>query len=133
MRISDWSSDVCSSDLVMTRPVVGITTWKRGVSSVLGPGQPAHTLGVEYAAAVERAGATVVLLPPTPGGADVLDRLDGLVLSGGEDVRPERYGGIPQPDIEYDDARDAHGSEEPTSELQSLMRISHAVFCFKKK
>src|SRR3546814_19204391 len=62
MRISDWSSDVCSSDLVMTRPVVGITTWKRGVSSVLGPGQPAHTLGVEYAAAVERAGATVVLL-----------------------------------------------------------------------
>src|SRR3546814_7662758 len=71
---------------------------------------PSTTLfrSVEYAAAVERAGATVVLLPPTPGGADVLDRLDGLVLSGGEDVRPERYGGIPQPDIEYDDARDAH-------------------------
>src|SRR3546814_1318123 len=86
---------------------------------------PSTTLfrSVEYAAAVERAGATVVLLPPTPGGADVLDRLDGLVLSGGEDVRPERYGGIPQPDR----------SEEHTSELQSLMRISYAVFCLKKK
>src|SRR3546814_3879287 len=31
------------------------------------------------------------------------------------------------------DARDAHRSEEHTSELQSLMRISYAVFCLKKK
>src|SRR3546814_10163625 len=35
---------------------------------------------------------------------------------------------------EYDAAKDAQGrSEEHTSELQSLMRISYAVFCLKKK
>ncbi|MCK3769729.1 gamma-glutamyl-gamma-aminobutyrate hydrolase family protein [Microbacterium aerolatum] len=91
----------------MTRPFIGITTWRRSIDTDLGTGRPAHTLGAEYAAPVEAAGAAVVLLPPTAGVDAVLDRLDGLVLSGGEDVDPARYGAEPQEGKTYDVARDA--------------------------
>ncbi|MCB8045351.1 gamma-glutamyl-gamma-aminobutyrate hydrolase family protein [Microbacterium oxydans] len=80
----------------MTRPFIGITTWRRSIDTDLGSGRPAHTLGTEYASPVEAAGGAVVLLPPTAGVDEVLDRLDGLVLSGGEDVHPSRYGAEPQ-------------------------------------
>src|SRR3546814_8433355 len=39
----------------------------------------------------------------------------------------------PHDDLGPEDAQDFHRSEEHTSELQSLMRISYAVFCLKKK
>src|SRR3546814_2071548 len=86
MRISDWSSDVCSSDIAL------------GVGRrLLADGWPGRSRFVAQAqasrGAVGRAGA---------------------------------LGGRGDP---------AHGtrSEEHTSELQSLMRISYAVFCLKKK
>src|SRR3546814_1756246 len=47
-------------------------------------------------------------------------------------VRPNQAGG-PQRTIPGTDAEPAFRSEEHTSELQSLMRISYAVFCLKKK
>src|SRR3546814_7383337 len=54
-------------------------------------------------------------------------------LSGVErDPRAGR-GGDGGDDAGGDDTRDAGRSEEHTSELQSLMRISYAVFCLKKK
>src|SRR3546814_9440551 len=116
MRISDWSSDVCSSDL-----------YGRGSLSRTG-----------------------------------LDDADGSVLSGddrdpaasgrkpGNRDRPQgrtRYAGTddtPRPRLceDADHRRSVQGrrdfsgrarSEEHTSELQSLMRISYAVFCLKKK
>jgi len=90
----------------MTRPLIGITTWRRFIDTDLGAGRPAHTLGAEYAAPVEAAGGAVVLLPPTAGVDDVLDRLDGLLLSGGEDVHPSRYGAEPQEGKSYDPSRD---------------------------
>ncbi|HEX4903218.1 MAG TPA: gamma-glutamyl-gamma-aminobutyrate hydrolase family protein [Acidimicrobiales bacterium] len=75
----------------MTRPLVGITTYP--------PDRDGRVeLPQEYVHAVRRAGAEPVLVPP--GTADdpvdvhtVLHRLDGLVLAGGGDIDPARYGG----------------------------------------
>lgn len=90
----------------MTRPFIGITTWRRSIDTDLGAGRPAHTLGTEYAAPIEATGGAVVLLPPTAGVDEVLDRLDGLVLSGGEDVHPSHYGADAQEGKSYDPSRD---------------------------
>ncbi|ALX66438.1 gamma-glutamyl-gamma-aminobutyrate hydrolase family protein [Microbacterium sp. XT11] len=92
----------------MTVPLIGISTWRRRIDTDLGTARPAHTLGTEYAAPIEAAGGAVVLLPPTAGVDAVLDRLDGLVLSGGEDVHPARYGAKPQPLKAYDAERDEY-------------------------
>ncbi len=92
----------------MTTPLIGISTWRRRIDTDLGMARPAHTLGAEYAAPIEAAGGAVVLLPPTSGVDAVLDRLDGLVLSGGEDVHPARYGAAPQPSKSYDPDRDEY-------------------------
>src|SRR3546814_9893267 len=86
MRNSDWSSDVCSSDLDPHR-VVGL----RGVRA--GVGTEGLLVGVD----------------PALGALDGVRRLG----HGGEHALRDR-------------------SEEHTSELQSLMRISYAVFCLQK-
>lgn len=92
----------------MIRPFIGITTWRRFIDTDLGTGRPAHSLGTEYAAPIEDAGGAVALLPPTAGVDEVLDRLDGLVLSGGQDVHPSRYGARPEEGKDYDPARDGY-------------------------
>lgn len=60
--------------------------------------QPAVLLADRYIAQVAAAGALPVLLPPTAGIAEVIGRLDGLVLSGGGDIDPARYGALRDPD-----------------------------------
>jgi len=76
------------------RPIVGVT---------LGDGdEPGlHTMREDYVRSIEQADAVPVVLPPvTP--ADVpalLDRLDGIVLSGGVDVDPALYGAAPHPSL----------------------------------
>src|SRR3546814_7059504 len=97
MRISDWSSDVCSSDL----------TYANLRLRAGGDTPPPQR-------AIARA-----MLPHGKVG-----RGDGEFPSCGEGDRPFRRS-----------QRDGGGSrsEEHTSELQSLMRISYAVFCLKKK
>src|SRR3546814_3885521 len=87
MRISDWSSDVCSSDL----------------SHVL-----ARAVGLD------------------------------MVAAGWQPTVENYLGRVAKPRIlmavaEAKDDQTAGRSEEHTSELQSLMRISYAVFCLKKK
>lgn len=73
----------------MTPPLIGITTYGRNDYN-------AYTLPAEYVDAVRRAGGIPVLIPPgEQHTADLLERLDGLILSGGPDVDPEHYDGIP--------------------------------------
>jgi putative glutamine amidotransferase len=50
-----------------------------------------------YADSVAAAGGIPVLLPPLPGIEDALARLDGLLLSGGGDIDPARYGAEADP------------------------------------
>ena len=56
-------------------------------------------LGLGYPAAIERAGAVPVILPPVHDGAidGLVARLDGLLLSGGPDLDPHTYGAEPHP------------------------------------
>src|SRR3546814_4492221 len=94
MRISDWSSDVCSSDLPARYQVLG-----------------SHPNGLPAGAGNDRCGA--VGWNPVGGlQAGWSARLRQRCL------RARRW---------------STRSEEHTSELQSLMRISYAVFCLKKK
>jgi putative glutamine amidotransferase len=69
-----------------------------------------HALGETYTRAVHRAGGTPVILPPLMTTEDLpvlLHRLDGLILSGGEDLDPSRYGQTPGPYLgRVDDVRD---------------------------
>ena len=78
------------------RPLVGITTYREQARWGVWD-QPADVLPADYARAVEHAGGVPVLLPPgRPEDApSVLSRLDGLVIAGGADVSPHRYGEPP--------------------------------------
>src|SRR3546814_2214155 len=99
MRISDWSSDVCSSDLTS--------------GSRLRPGRsPPETLPQPAPVSIGRGAPAFhpCKWPSTPVGP-------------GRTLPPVSLG------CQYFPPR----SEEHTSELQSLMRITYAVFCWKKK
>jgi putative glutamine amidotransferase len=80
-------------------PVIGLTTYRE--ESAWGVWQQrADLLPAQYAAVVTAAGGLPVLLPPVEvrGAADVVvARLDGLVISGGADVEPARYGAEAHP------------------------------------
>jgi putative glutamine amidotransferase len=80
------------------RPVVGITTYREQARWGVWD-EVADVVHAAYARAVEGAGGAVVLLPPADpaGAADVVARLDGLVIAGGADVAPERYAAEPHP------------------------------------
>src|SRR3546814_5280324 len=113
MRISDWSSDVCSSDLIA-------------------PETPMYLDGV---------------LADTPLVGGLEPRLGDLhvrtltILGFPSLSRPGILDALNHQDFGYRwvtrfialDKTIATRSEEHTSELQSLMRISYAVFCLKKK
>lgn len=78
------------SDAAM-RPLIGISTYREqarwGTWDV-----PAILLPASYADAVARAGGEPVLLPTGAVRAEVVARLDGLIVAGGADVDPARYG-----------------------------------------
>src|SRR3546814_1994333 len=103
MRISDWGSDVCSSDL-------------RIDSARRDAGQAGH-VGLLAVSKTQSADAIRAL------------------ASAGQRAFGENY--VQEAASKQDALRELtiewHRSEEHTSELQSLMRISYAVFCLKKK
>src|SRR3546814_8465244 len=149
MRISDWSSDVCSSDLIeLERPIrerrprfeVEPAVERRGGvvrRQVIGEHVAAEAPVVaQYVAQQERIFAGVGAVDArirAHDGADVrfLDRglrsrqMD-LALRAFVDDDVDQYARAEQ-------AGEWRRSEEHTSELQSLMRITYAVFCLKKK
>jgi putative glutamine amidotransferase len=76
----------------MAKPLIGITTYVE-------PAAWGHwhveaaLIPYDYVRAVERAGGRAVLVPPDADGiAEVLDALDGLIFSGGNDLEPDVYG-----------------------------------------
>ena len=81
----------------MARPLVGITTYI--TPATFGVWELATALvPYDYVAAVERAGARALLVPPADDGVEeTLDALDGLIFSGGSDLDPGLYGQEPHP------------------------------------
>src|SRR3546814_6806923 len=119
MRISDWSSDVCSSDLVVTnqQAAEGLKPWYGMLCK-----RP--TFHDDYLQAFNQPNVTLV---DTQGRG--LDRITetGIVFDGVEyPVDCIIFATGFESGTNY-----ARRSEEHTSELQSLMRISYAVFCLK--
>src|SRR3546814_946493 len=138
MRISDWSSDVCSSDLICC------TAGQEEADRIL-----AHCRdrGIDASGLTFEIGSSSATLPPLEASGTERD----LVLINGSHAFP-----LPMVDWFYgasllvaggtlvvDDVNlpavrvlkrflDQDRSEEHTSELQSLMRISYAIFCLKK-
>src|SRR3546814_7785078 len=118
MRISDWSSDVCSSDLIR---IAGQPLLRRE------QGRPA----------VQQIGVPLRGLPLGGGAGDALAHAQVVAafLDPAPEARPgPQQGFVRDLDLAVADREQAHlRSEEHTSELQSLMRISYAVFCLTKK
>src|SRR3546814_7994997 len=121
MRISDWSSDVCSSDLN------GIQSWD------IKDMEENAVLTLTARKHLENALVNALRIAPYQA-TEILDRHDNFheldylasPLHGTKALICEAHG---------TKTATAHlfRSEEHTSELQSLMRISYAVFCLKKK
>src|SRR4029453_5281327 len=74
------------------RPLVGITP--DSTLARFGAGEEVSALVPwDYVRAIEHAGGRPLLVPPSDDGLEeTLDALDGLILSGGSDLDPERYG-----------------------------------------
>src|SRR3546814_4737174 len=119
MRISDWSSDVCSSDLIqitLARPGLAIEDVLRELTAGSDRGRV-----LEY---IERIVEVRDVHPFRS--VDIVDLDDRFVVAGIAMVLAQDVG------IDLRQSVAGQRSEEHTSELQSLMRISYAVFCLKK-
>src|SRR3546814_8603709 len=137
MRISDWSSDVCSSDLLArAESLIG------SIPDYPEPGIVFRDITPLLADAAALRTCIDALLAPFAGGFDVVAGIEarGFLLAGaaaiaaGSGLVPIRKAGkLPRPAASVSYALEYGRSEEHTSELQSLMRISYAVFGLTKK
>lgn len=91
----------------MSRPVIGVTAYVEPAGWAVWRDVPAALVPQAYVRAVTASGGRAVLLPPDDLDADVVGVLDGLLLAGGADVDPERYGQPPDPRTESRPDRDA--------------------------
>ena len=123
----------------MTAPLVAIPTYHLGPGKV-GNWQGAYALPEPYVTALRAAGARVALLPPgEPGGAgELLERFDGLLLAGGGDIEPARYGAGDHPaqygtdpgrdELELELARAAVATELPTLGICRGVQLLNVAF-----
>src|SRR3546814_3693889 len=114
MRISDWSSDVCSSDLGAAR-----LTASDGAFTIRCPGGSRYSGGSRWATQTRLACGPVVPIDST-----YCTRSPRFRSS-----RPASMTALRWNQSWLPAAESRKRSEEHTSELQSLMRISYAVFC----
>src|SRR3546814_2041017 len=149
MRISDWSSDVCSSDLdSLSLSLQGLRLLQDLTQFHLDDPDPAPLIALELqrlqfvyqksqlpgkdSLYIQALYTLLDRTIDTPVHTDVAHALAGRLV---ENNLP--YLSVPRGRKEiYDQERDdslRYRSEEHTSELQSLMRISYAVFCLKKQ
>lgn len=100
-------------------PIIGITTRRREVESSAGT-SPTHTLNDAYTTAVERAGGVPMLLVSQDPAAvpSILDRIDGVILSGGGDIVPGSYG---------DDGHENVYGLEPTRDAFEFALVKEAM------
>src|SRR3546814_5567465 len=119
MRISDWSSDVCSSDLAYIFPGGCLISESRFRALAEARGlawRDVRHFGGDYAETLRQ----------------WRERFDAAVAAEGLPAGfDERFIRLWRYYLQY--CEGGFRSEEHTSELQSLMRISYAVFCLKKK
>src|SRR3546814_4908064 len=124
MRISDWSSDVCSSDLSNGG---GFTIRGFGadrVSQTL-DGLPLNDSGNYALYTNQQVDPEILEQVSVNLGVTDVDSPTASAVGGTINIRTR----VPSDEFGVTTTR----SEEHTSELQSLMRISYAVFCLKKK
>src|SRR3546814_1855135 len=129
MRVSDWSSDVGSSDLTVSKVINQITmgvapsTRERVEAAVRHLGYRPNRVG-RGLRTLRRSIIGMAIVDPSP--SFLADPFTTNLVAGLTNHLSSRGFGLL-----------LHGvkprSEEHTSELQSLMRISYAVFCLKKK
>src|SRR3546814_4530404 len=112
MRISDWSSDVCSSDL------------RQGARRKKDPSVMVIAKGIGATQHLQLPGQGLIVKGHLRQIKHGMGGIDDRAIAGTA-TQIARQG------VVYVCAR--RRSEEHTSELQSLMRISYAVFCLKKK
>src|SRR3546814_6091222 len=138
MRISDWSSDVCSSDLTLE---IAVAHGEVGGASVVLTATVTVAAAPRFAVTLKQVLMDLdtarpvawppewrarLALPSTPSS----NRPAGHAPAAMPTASPRRaVSSLPAASL--DGARPR--SEEHTYELQSLMRISYAVFCLKKK
>ena len=84
----------------MSRPVIGLTGFRRDLPTYLGERTDLYTLDPSYCDGVARAGGVPLILPHGDDPDAVLDLLDGLVLTGGGDLHPEHYGAATEAELE---------------------------------
>src|SRR3546814_10018409 len=116
MRISDWSSDVCSSDLKARQPMSSQITAAFVYGSVA---KKTDTAGSDI---------DLMLVSNELSYGELFSTLEDAGMMLGRPVNPTILSRE-----EFDKRIANQRSEEHTSELQSLTRISYAVFCLKKK
>src|SRR3546814_8129494 len=122
MRISDWSSDVCSSDLVVSMGRMSLTNKDRVSDGYqLRQAEKQSDGSTKKMMACMTCG-TLFYLKSDIAISQELQRISSY-------LEPLAEPSCPSPACE----NHAERSEEHTSELQSLMRTSYDLFCFKKK